>query len=175
MIELQYFDREHIPTLIRWIPSPEFLLQWAGPAFHFPLTEEQIDRYIEKANTDTSDTYVYSVILKETGQIIGHISLAHIDREHKSARVGKVLIGDKSVRGKGLGYLMMTEIVKIAFEQLNLHRVSLGVFDFNTSAIACYEKVGFKKEGLLRDCRKMGDKYWSLWEMSILAPEWFEA
>ena len=52
---------------------------------------------------------------------------------------------------------MMMEILKIAFDELQLHRVSLGVFDFNHSAIACYEKVGFVKEGLLRDARKMGD------------------
>jgi RimJ/RimL family protein N-acetyltransferase len=39
------------------------------------------------------------------------------------------------------------------------------------SAIVCYEKVGFKKEGLLRDSRKNGDEYWSLWEMSILENE----
>lgn len=67
---------------------------------------------------------------------------------------------------------MMKAILKVAFEELNLHRVSLGVFDFNVSAIACYEKAGFTKEGLLRDSRKNGDEYWNLWEMSILENEW---
>ncbi len=94
-----------------------------------------------------------------------------IDRKNKSARVGKVLVGDKNVRGKGIGQQMMKEILKVAFEDLNLHRVSLGVFDFNVSAIACYEKAGFTKEGLHRDSRKNGDEYWSLWEMSILEYE----
>jgi len=172
MIELHYFDRSHIPILMSWINTPEFLLQWAGPTFRFPLSEQQIEKYIENANFDMSNTLVYSVLLKETGDVIGHIALTNIDREHKSARVGKVLIGDQRVRGKGIGYLMVSELLKIAFEQLNLHRVSLGVFDFNTSAIACYEKAGFKKEGLLRECRKIGNQYWSLWEMSILAHEW---
>ncbi len=69
---------------------------------------------------------------------------------------------------------MIEEILKIAFKELNLHRVSLGVFDFNYSAIACYEKAGFIKEGLLRDARKTGNEYWSLWEMSILENEWRE-
>ncbi len=174
MIELHYFDRSHIPTLMSWIDTPEFLLQWAGPTFRFPLTEQQIEKYIENANKDTSTLFVYSVVFKETGDVIGHIALSNIDREQKSARVGKVIIGDSRFRGKGIGYLMIREVLKIAFEKLNLHRVSLGVFDFNTSAIACYEKAGFKREGLLRDCRKIGDQYWSLWEMSILAPEWQE-
>ncbi len=67
---------------------------------------------------------------------------------------------------------MIKEILKVAFDKLNLHRVSLGVFDFNVSAISCYEKAGFKKEGLLRHSRKMGDEYWNLLIMSILEDEW---
>lgn len=58
------------------------------------------------------------------------------------------------------------------FGQLQLHRVSLGVFDFNLAAIACYEKAGFVKEGLLREARKVGNEFWNLWEMSILEREW---
>ena len=50
--------------------------------------------------------------------------------------------------------------------------MTLGVFDFNTAAIKCYEKVGFKKEGLLRDARKNGNEYWNLIEMGILESEW---
>ncbi len=83
-----------------------------------------------------------------------------------------MLVGDKNGRGRGIGVRMMKEILRVAFDELHLHRVSLGVFDFNTSAIACYEKAGFKKEGLLREIRKIGDEYWSLWEMSILEDEW---
>ncbi|WP_010530187.1 GNAT family N-acetyltransferase [Lentibacillus jeotgali] len=171
MVELKYFERSDFRQLINWIDSSEFLLQWGGPGFNYPLDESQLEKYIEKANDVNSDTLVYKVINKETSNVVGHISLSKIDKENKSARVGKVLVGDKNVRGQGIGQLMMTEILKIAFNELNLHRVSLGVFDFNVSAIGCYEKAGFKKEGLLRDSRKNGDDYWSLWEMSILENE----
>ncbi|MGM0875317.1 MAG: GNAT family N-acetyltransferase [Bacillota bacterium] len=174
MIELQYFERSHSNQLINWIDTPEFLLQWGGPTFVYPLNEQQIENYIKNANKDNSDTFVYSVIQKENRNVIGHISLGLLDRKNKSARVGKVLVGDKNVRGKGIGHLMMREILKVAFDELKLHRVSLGVFDFNVSAITCYEKAGFIKEGLHRDSRKIGDKYWSLWEMSILENEWLE-
>jgi RimJ/RimL family protein N-acetyltransferase len=53
-----------------------------------------------------------------------------------------------------------------------LHRISLGVFDFNERAIRCYEKVGFSREGLLRDARRFKDYYWNLIEMSMLEHEW---
>jgi len=174
MIELTYFAREDFKQLINWIDSPQFLLQWGGPGFHYPLTEDQLETYLKSANKEQSNRLVYKVINRETRDVIGHISLGNIDRENNSARVGKVLVGDQQVRGKGIGQQMMEEILRIAFEELHLHRVSLGVFDFNRPAIACYEKAGFTKEGLLRDSRKNGDEYWSLWEMSILENEWLE-
>ncbi|MDQ0897491.1 GNAT family N-acetyltransferase [Paenibacillus sp. V4I7] len=174
MVELKYFERSDFQQLINWIDSPEFLLQWGGPNFCFPLTEEQLESYLIDANKENSNTLIYGVLHKETGKVIGHISLGKIDKKNKSARVGKVLVGDKKVRGKGIGQVMMKEILKVAFNELRLHRVSLGVFDFNASAIACYEKAGFVKEGLHRDSRKNGNEYWSLWEMSILENEWIE-
>ena len=174
MIELKPFERADFDKLINWIETPEFLLQWGGPNFTFPLDEDQLGVYLKDANNDDSEVLIYSVFDRETETVIGHISLGKIDRGNNSARVGKVLVGDKNVRGKGIGKQMMTEILKVAFDELHLHRVSLGVFDFNSSAIACYEKAGFKKEGLLRESRKIGEEYWSLWEMSILEKEWLE-
>lgn len=171
MVKLNYFGRSDFNQLIKWIDSPEFLLQWGGPAFDYPLDDEQLEKYIKNANNDNSNTFIYKVIDHDTREAIGHISLGKIDRKNKSARVGKVLV-DKNTRGRGICQQMMKEILKIAFDELHLHRVSLGVFDFNASAITCYEKVGFTKEGLQRDSRKNGDDYWSLWEMSILENEW---
>ncbi|WP_277680236.1 GNAT family N-acetyltransferase [Gracilibacillus dipsosauri] len=171
-IKLRYFKRSDFQQLINWVENPQFLLQWGGPNFNFPLTEQQLENYLKDANKESSHALICSVINTETGSVIGHISLGNIDRNNKSARVGKVLVGDKNGRGRGIGLRMMKEILRVAFDELHLHRVSLGVFDFNTSAIACYEKAGFKKEGLLREIRKIGDEYWSLWEMSILEDEW---
>ncbi len=174
MIELKYFERCDFKQLINWVDSPEFLLQWGGPGFNYPLNDIQLEKYIENANHENSETMVYKVFDHATGQAIGHISLSRIDRKNSSARIGKVLVGDKKTRGKGIGQKMIKEILKIAFNELHLHRVSLGVFDFNVSAISCYEKAGFVKEGLHRDSRKIGSEYWSLWEMSILENEWLE-
>ena len=83
-----------------------------------------------------------------------------------------MLVGKSHERGSGIGQQMIKAILKIGFEELGLHRISLGVFDFNEAAIRCYEKAGFTREGLLRDVRKPKDTYWNLIEMSILEDEW---
>ncbi|WP_163970311.1 GNAT family N-acetyltransferase [Oceanobacillus halotolerans] len=172
MVELRYFDHADFKQLINWVDSPQFLIQWAGPGFTYPLDEKQLERYLDNANEKGATLYIYKVVLAETGKVVGHISLDKIDRVNRSARVCRVLVGDKTVRGRGVGQQMMDAILKIAFRDLDMHRVSLGVFDFNYAAIACYEKAGFQKEGLKRDVAKVGDAYWSLWEMSILEQEW---
>ncbi|GGE20258.1 hypothetical protein GCM10011571_22770 [Marinithermofilum abyssi] len=64
--------------------------------------------------------------------------------------------------------------MEVGFNELQLHRIDLRVFDFNRGAMKCYEKCGFKKEGVLRDARKSRNGYWSLYQMSILEDEWFE-
>ncbi|KOR89185.1 GNAT family N-acetyltransferase [Paenibacillus solani] len=174
MIRLEHFHKQDFDLLISWIDSPEFLMQWSGIDFNYPLDEEQLNQYIKGANEENSTVYIYKVVLDKTNETIGHISLNNIDLKNRSASIGKVLIGNTHFRGKGLGQKMVVELLKIAFNNLSLHRVGLGVYAFNEPAIKSYEKVGFVKEGLLRDYRKMDDAYWSLWQMSILEDEWIK-
>lgn len=167
LIKLEPFKRSDFKQLINWIDSEGFLIQWSGNAFTYPLHEQQLEKYIESENT-----LAFKVIDEETKEVIGHISLGQIDNINKSARIGKVLVGDTRMRGRSIGKQMMKAVLHIAFDELKLHRVTLGVYDFNTSAISCYEKIGFVKEGLLRESKKVGETYWNLWEMSMLEYEW---
>ena len=91
-----------------------------------------------------------------------------INLRSRNARICRVLIGDKKYRNKGFGSLITNSLVHIGFTKLNLHRLDLGVYDFNTQAINCYEKCGFKIEGLLRDNMRFDKTIWSSYNMSIL-------
>lgn len=154
VIKLESFKKSDFKQLINWINSEEFLIQWSGNAFTFPLDEQQLEKYIESANT-----LAFKVVDEETSDVIGHISLGQIDNINKSARIGKVLVGNTKMRGRSIGKHMMKAVLHIAFDELKLHRVTLGVYDFNTSAISCYEKIGFVKEGLLRESKRVGETY----------------
>ncbi|CAM3870217.1 hypothetical protein ALCH109712_09215 [Alkalicoccus chagannorensis] len=171
-IRFRPFQKKDQQRLIEWIESPAFLVQWGGPQFSYPLTEEQLDEYRESGEKANADRLIYSVLDAETDAVIGHISLGAIEKENGSARIGKVLVGDNAGRGRGIGTKMLREMLRIAFDELKLHRVGLGVYDFNTPAIACYEKAGFSRDGRLRDVRKVDGSYWSLIVMSILEHEW---
>ena len=172
LIKLEKFKMSDAGALISWIPNQEFLMQWGGPSYTFPLTEEQLYNEFEISSSEHPKMLMFSVKLCDTDELVGHIQLLHIDLINMSARIGRVLVGDKNHRNKGIGVEMINSILSIAFDTLKLHRVDLGVFDFNKGAIACYEKVGFKIEGIFRDSRKIDEEYWSLINMSVLEHEY---
>jgi RimJ/RimL family protein N-acetyltransferase len=102
MIKLEYFNKSDFKQLIEWSGDEAFLLQWAGPQFKFPLTEEQITNYLEGSNDiNKSDKLIFKAIDEQTGTVIGHISIGGIDRENRSGRIGKVLVGKSLERGNG--------------------------------------------------------------------------
>lgn len=168
VIKLKNFSYEEIPQLVSWIPNKEFLLQWAGPSYTFELLEKQLQYDINMMSEKEPKNMMFSAKLIESNETVGHIELLWIDRVNMSARIGRVLVGKEECRNKGIGLQMINAILDIAFNKLNLHRVDLGVFDFNASAIACYKKAGFITDGNFRECRKINGQYWSLLNMSIL-------
>ncbi len=168
-IRLEEFTCNDFQLLINWIDSDQFMFQFAGPAFTFPITTEQLAKHIEP-----NSRKVFKVVETKENNIIGHCELNNIDKRNKSARISRLLIGNPKSRNKGFGKKMIQTLLKYAFEELHLHRIDLGVFDFNKGAIRCYKQCGFKTEGLLRDSFVIENQFHSVYNMSILKPEWIK-
>lgn len=173
MITLEYFTKDDFEQLIGWVDNEHLLYNWTGAMFHFPLTADKLQWYIDGTNDpQTSDALVYKAVDSKTGEAVGHISLGGISRKNRAARISRVLVGSNTQRGRGICQAMIQAVLRIGFQDLRLHRISLGVYDFNHAAIRCYEKCGFVTEGTSRDVFKYNDEYWSLVEMGILEDEW---
>ncbi|TGE27929.1 GNAT family N-acetyltransferase [Hymenobacter metallicola] len=173
MIKLEQFTQADFKQLIEWIKDEELLMNWSGSLFSFPLTESSLAWYIEDTNDPlTSDAFVYKAIDTDTNEVVGHISLGGLSRKNRSARISRVLVGDTQQRGRGVCQGMIQAVLQIGFEELGLHRIDLGVYDFNKGAIGCYTKAGMVVEGTSRDILYYNGSYWSLTEMSMLDAEW---
>ncbi|GAA3995794.1 GNAT family protein [Hymenobacter fastidiosus] len=174
MIRLEPFTPADFPQLIAWVKDEQLMMNWSGAMFSFPLTPASLAWYIEDTNElPTSDAFVYKAVDTATGATVGHISLGGLSRKNRSARISRVLVGDMQARGRGIGQAMVTAVLRIGFEQLNLHRIELGVYSFNEAAIRCYQKSGLTIEGVSRDILLYEGAYWSLVEMSMLEDEWY--
>ncbi len=137
MIRLQKFDRNDYDNLIRWIDSEEMLIQIAGRQMTFPVTREQLD--VSQADPNRN---AFSMIDTETGKSIGHCELYLM--EH-SAKIDRVIIGDRSMKGKGICRQVMDLLLDYGFNVMKQELIELNVFTWNASAIRCYEKAGLIK------------------------------
>lgn len=122
------------------------------------LTEQQHLWWLEN-KVATGECLQYIIELVEPCLPIGTVFIKNIDTANNKGEFG-IFIGDDFARGKGYGTIATRLILKHSFEVLKLNRVYLSVLDNNKSAVRSYEKVGFKKEGLLRqDYIREGMKY----------------
>ncbi len=173
MIILELFGRNDFQQLINWIDTEELLTNWAGSLFAFPLTPESLEWYIEDTNVlNSSDAFVYKAIETDTGNVVGHISLGGLSWKNRSARITRVLVGNTADHRKGICQQMTRAALKIGFEELGLHRISLGVYENNKAALNCYLKSGFSIEGVSRDIFWYREAFLSMIEMGVLETEW---
>lgn len=135
-LKLIPFQATDYPTLINWIVDEETLLNFAGIAFTYPLTEDQLSTYSE----NHPERFLYLAIDDNSSPIAyGEI----IQQDERSARLGHLIIGDSQQRGKGIGQKLIKLLnskakVELAFEQMDLYMIG-----GNLPAEKCYLKYGF--------------------------------
>jgi RimJ/RimL family protein N-acetyltransferase len=164
MIRLEKFDQGCYDTLLSWIENAGALMQFAGPAFTFPLTAEQLDKSLGDPNR-----FAFRVVDRNSGKMIGH---AEIYLTKESAYLGRIIIGDPQMRGNGLGGQIVASLLDYAFDVLGQNKVQLNVFDWNTSAIKCYEKVGFLINPNKKAERVVNGQTWNALNMFIDKQKW---
>ena len=164
MITLSPFQRNDFERFKSWIKSQDELFQFAGPIFTYPLTDEQLTTYI----TD-SRRIAFKVVLSETTEVIGHCEL---NFENVLPRLSRILIADINMRGKGLGKLIVNNMLEELFFKRNFESADLNVFDWNKNAIRCYEQVGFKINLDIVKSQMNGEDTWIAFNMVITKEDW---
>lgn len=151
----------------QWSQNSEFmhLLDW-GPII--PSTPKEIREWMEKAQ---GKMFSFSIHTLAEDKPIGMIDLSGVNWTAGDAWLG-VGIGDPDYWGKGYGSEAVNLLLRFGFEQLNLRRVSLTVFEYNERACKSYIKLGFKEEGRARQLLNRFDRRWDMIYMGILRQEW---
>jgi RimJ/RimL family protein N-acetyltransferase len=164
-LRLRAIERSDIPTFVRWFNDPEVR--------HYlemlmPMSQAQEERWFE-AHLERGDSHIFGIETLD-GLLIGNIGLSDIDWRNRRAVLG-IVIGEKEYWGKGYGTEAIMALLRFVFENMNLQRVDLKVFDYNQRAVRCYEKCGFKLEGRLRQAHFHDGEYHDELVMGILRNE----
>lgn len=113
--------------------------------YDLPLKYESTLKWLE--NKDNSNRI--DLTIRYNGEVCGFIGLLNIDKKNKKAEY--YICIDYKFSGKGIGYLSSKLLLDYAFEKLNINKIYLFTEIDNKKAQHLFEKIGFKKEGLLKN------------------------
>ncbi len=159
----------------------ELFAKWSRDSEYFRLLDSEpvlpqtaasfkqdMERRAEKYE---ANSFVFTIRTLAEDKPIGFIGLVGISWTHGDSWVA-IGLGEREYWGRGYGGDAMRVALHYAFTELNLHRVSLGVFDYNRRAIRSYEKAGFVHEGRQREMLHRDGQRWDILLMGILRSEW---
>jgi RimJ/RimL family protein N-acetyltransferase len=173
--ELVHLTAENPATLaeafVRWGRDSEYARLLDDGAWN-PWSVKKVKEWIEKdLEKDPPPGYLFMVRTLDDDTMIGFVELSTPDWNHGVAWVG-IGLGERAYWGKGYGTDAMRLILRYAFSELNLHRVSLDVFEYNPRALHSYQKSGFVLEGRQRQAILRDGRRWDILFMGILREEW---
>lgn len=95
------------------------------------------------------DSVRFAVVEQATGSVVGLVQYGEeTDPQYRHATIDILL--DPHVHGRGLGTEAVGLLARHLFDEVGHHRITIDPAVANAAAIRCYEKVGFKRVGVLR-------------------------
>lgn len=142
-VSIRKFEKKDIKNKVKWINNP---LNNTYLHYEIPLEIEKTEKWF-KENKNREDRY--DAIIEVDNTPVGLIGLLSIDRINKKAEY-YVTLGERDYLGKGIAAKASRILLNYAFQQLELNRIYLYTETDNLAAVKSYERIGFKREGIIR-------------------------
>ncbi len=157
---LRRVERSDLPRIVGWLNDPEVREHLL---LVYPLGLGEEERWYDDVSKHEPAAQPFLVEIPADGHPgswtpIGVIGFHEVSWRTRAAELG-VVLGDRSAWGKGYGTDATRALLRWGFDELNLNRAWLRVFEDNARAIRSYEKLGFRLEGRLRQDRFHGGRY----------------
>ena len=174
LVRLSAFDPEEVgKAFSSWTRDSEYWRLMTSGAAYVPSIKEATRFFEKELEEMNAGMYAFGVRTVTDNKLIGEMVLEVVNWSGRDAFVG-LSIGDRANWGQGYGTEMMVLILRYAFMEVNLRRVSLAVFEYNPRAIRTYEKAGFRPEGRVRGLLNREGKRWDMLLMGVLREEWLQ-
>lgn len=142
-----------------------------GPKYFVSMEYEK--RWVSDAILSPGNSLKLAICLKEDHKHIGLVTLTNMDRSNGVAQCS-ILIGEKSLWGKGLGTEAILLMLYHGFYTLGLTRIEARQLLSNHASVRLFEKCGFRVEGVLRRAVFKDGRHRDLNQLSILREEFDE-
>lgn len=152
-----YIPNKDYEDVSNWIDNERTHSFWCANRLSYPISQKSFHDFLEKNSLDWTDSAY--VATEDNGQAVGFFCYS----VNTESNIGflKFVIVDNTKRGKGYGKGMLNLALQYAFQITGAEAVQLNVFNENTLAKRCYEKVGFVERNIEKDVFPYKDELWS--------------
>ena len=158
----------------RWTHDSEFMcLMELKPVR--PLSPEMVrEEYQTLTKEIEEENLIYFTIrAREEDRLLGKAMLESIDWSNGNGYI-RLGIGSGEDRGQGLGTQALGLLLRFAFAELDLFRVTIVIPEYNQAALALVRKFGFIEEVRRRNALLCDERVWDLLVFGLLRSEWME-
>jgi ribosomal-protein-serine acetyltransferase len=153
---LEEQDAEELHALVE--RNRDYLAEWMPWAAD--QTFERTLNFIRTTVRRHAENNGFELALVLDGRIIGALGLSSVDWVSRATSIGYWL--DEEHRGRGLMTRAVQALVEHAFAEMGLHRVEIRAAEENHRSRAIPERLGFEREGVLREAERVGGRYHDL-------------
>ncbi|NGJ31568.1 GNAT family N-acetyltransferase [Staphylococcus aureus] len=164
---LEAHDTEALFNLVnRSRDSLRELLPWVD------ATEQPSDTraFIKRGLLQFADGNGFQCGIWYVGTLVGVIGLHEINHMHRKTSLGYYL--DKQFEGRGIMTQAVEALIKYCFDEIDLNRIEISAAANNEKSQAIPERLGFTREGMLRDNELLNGIYSSSYIYSLLKSEY---
>lgn len=157
----------------RWTHDSEFMrLMETSPArpLSAAMVRKQYEK-LEKQAEEDKNLYHFMIRTKADDRLIGKATIQRIEWANGNG-VLRIGIGAAEDRGKGYGTQALRMLLRFAFAELNLFRVTAQVPEYNEGALALLQKFGFVQEVCRRKALERDSRRWDDYTFGLLDEEW---
>jgi len=149
--------------------NPEVMRYWSTP----PLANKDAARDLISEigeGIERHDMLKWGIALRADDKLIGNVTLFHIELTHHRAEIGYAQ--GRAYWGHGYMREALTAVINYSFETLKLHRIEADVDPRNNASVRTLERLGFRREGYLRERWQVSGEIQDALFYGLLRPEW---
>jgi RimJ/RimL family protein N-acetyltransferase len=168
-VVLRPLRSDDVPALYEIFSDREALRYWSWTPFTELAAAEELFLEIQEGFRQRT-LFQWGVARRSDDAVIGTCTLFRLELEHRRAELGFILA--RSQWGSGLMSEALNALIAFAFDPLQLHRLEADVDPRNARSLRCLKRLGFQREGLLRQRWQVGGEVQDAVFLGLLAPEW---
>jgi ribosomal-protein-serine acetyltransferase len=167
---LELTAQKHAPGLFNAVDSNRLHLSEFLPWVANMQSVADFNHYIQHCETLYELKTDISFVIISNHKIAGRIGIHHIHTQNKTGAIGYWIT--KEFEGRGIMDKCCRALIQYGFEQMNLHRIEIKAAVGNLRSQAIPQKLGFTKEGILRQAEFVNNGFLDIVLYSMLVHEW---